>query len=111
MKSRILSALAVMLVVALPAAARAPIAVLEDGREVDASFITLPSATGGLLAVGCPSCPGKRYRLASEATFFIGKEQVTLGDLRAYLASNPEKAVLLVSPRGEEVVTQIKAQR
>jgi hypothetical protein len=111
MKSRILSAIVVMLVVALPAAARAPIAVLEDGREVDASFITLPTVLGGPLSVGCPACLSNAYVLSTDARFYVGQQEVTLADLKAYLVANPEKAVLLVSPRGENVVTRIKAQR
>ena len=111
MKSRILSAFAVMLVVALPAAARAPVAVLEDGHEVEASFITLPTVVGGPVSVACPSCLSRIFSMSNDVRFYVGQQEVTLADLRAYLAANPAKAVLIVSPRGESVITRIKAQR
>lgn len=111
MKFKFLSALAVMLVVALPAGARAPVAVLEDGREVEGSFISLPTSLGGLLSISCPACLSQRFTLSRDALFYVGEQEVTLADLKAYLVANPAKAVLVVSPRGAAVVTRIKAQR
>jgi hypothetical protein len=111
MKLKFLSALAVMVVVALPVSARAPTAVLEDGYEVEASSLTLPSFTGGMLSIGCPSCASQRFTLNSDALFYIGQQPVTFAELKAHIAANPAKAVLVVTPRGGSVVTRIKAQR
>jgi hypothetical protein len=109
MKTRILSALALMLVVALPASARNPHPVLEDGYEVEASFVSMPSSTGGLLSWGCKSCAAQRFQLASDARFYVGKQEVSFAEFKTYLAANPEKAVTIVTSRALNAVTRIKA--
>ncbi len=110
MKPRILFTLAVMLVMALPAGAR-PGAVLEDGHEVEGSFISLPASLAGQLSFGCPACAQQRFSLSRDVQFFIGEREVTLAELKLHLTAYPAKAVLIVVPRASKVVSRISAQR
>lgn len=108
MKNTILITAALLLMSAIPAHARPQHAVLEDGRELNASMITLPS-DGTVAIQGCTDCKRLSFTLSRTAQFFIGKQEVTLADLKRHLRDNPKSAVLVVSPINQPVVTRISA--
>ena len=110
MKPNLFSVIALMLVVALPVAARAPKTVLEDGREVSAEMIRLPSSMEGTLDIqGCSTCKRLTFTLSHDVQFFIGNQLVSLADLKRHFAAHPSSFVLVVSPLSQNVVTRIKA--
>jgi hypothetical protein len=84
--------------------------VLEDGREVEARMITLPSLADGTLAIqGCANCKRLTFEIAREARFYIGDIEVGFADLSRHLRSNSQVGVLVVSPKNQNVVTRIRA--
>lgn len=110
MKSSYLYAIAAMLVVALPAGAARPMnTVTEDGHELDATMLTLPSTASGTLSIqGCTACKRQTMTLSSDARFYVGKQEVTFAALKDLLATYPKSSVLVVTPVGKNVVTRIK---
>jgi hypothetical protein len=109
MKSRILLAIAAMLVVALPAAARPLHTITENGLEVVASMLRLPSSVGGTVTIqGCTACKAENLTLGADARFYVGKQEVAYAALKDLLESNPKSAVLVVTPVGKNVITRIK---
>jgi hypothetical protein len=86
--------------------------VLEDGREVIPSMLTLPTLADGLLAIqGCSSCKRIPLQLARETRFYVGKTEVNYADLQRHLRAHPNVSVLVVSPRGQKIVTRIVADQ
>ena len=84
--------------------------VLEDGREVTPAMLTLPSLPDGVLAIqGCASCKRLSLRLTRDARFYVARTQVTYADLQRHLSAHPTVSVLVVSPKGQNVVTRIVA--
>jgi hypothetical protein len=110
MKSNFLYAIAAMLVVALPASAARPIhTVTEDGHEIVATMLTLPSSASGTLSIlGCTACQRQTMTLSADARFYVGKSEVTYATLKDMLATYPKSSVLVVTPVGKNVVTRIK---
>jgi hypothetical protein len=109
MKSRILLAIAAMLVVALPSGARPLATITENGHEILASMLTLPSTDSGTLSIqGCTACTRQVMTLSPDARFFVGRHEVTYGELKNVLATYPKSSVLVVTPVGTTVVTRIK---
>jgi len=110
MKTAIITAIALLLMSSLAAHARPPRAVIEDGREVTAAMLTLPSAVNGSVAIqGCTACTRMNLTLSRTAQFFIGRQEVTLADLKRHLRDNPKSSVLVVSPINQPVVSRISA--
>jgi len=111
MKATKLTALTLAALVLLPLAGNAaPPRVLEDGREVSPSMLTLPSLADGDLAIqGCGSCKRLTFKLARNARFYVGRAEVTYADLQRYLRAHPDNAVTVVSPLGQNIVTRIQA--
>lgn len=109
MKSSYLYAIAAMLVVALPAGARPMNTVTQDGHELVATMLTLPSSASGTLSIqGCTACERQTMTLSSDARFYVGKQEVTYAMLKELLATYPNSSVLVVTPVGKNVVTRIK---
>jgi hypothetical protein len=109
MKSNFLHLIAALLVVALPAASRPLNTITEDGHEILASMLTLPSAAGGTLSIqGCTACTRQTMTLSPSARFYVGRQEVTFGELKNLLEVNPKSAVLVVTTVGTTVVTRIK---
>jgi hypothetical protein len=110
MKTAIIIATALLLTSSLTAHARPPRAVIEDGREVSAAMLTLPSALNGPLAIqGCTACTRVNLTLSPTAQFFIGRQEVSFADLKRHLRDNPKSNVLVVSPINQPVVSRISA--
>lgn len=83
--------------------------VVEDGQEINASAVRLPSAIGGSLTIkNCTDCPTFSLALKAESQMLIGGASVTLEELRQFLAANPSAPVLVVTPRGKNEVSRIK---
>lgn len=84
--------------------------VLEDGREVTPAMLTLPTLADGRLAIqGCSSCKRISLQFARAARFYVGKTEVTYPDLQRHLRAHPEVSVVVVSPKGQNIVTRIVA--
>jgi hypothetical protein len=109
MKHTVVAATAVLILSALPAFARPPVAVLEDGREVTPAMLMLPSSIDGTVSLGCPACKQTSLTLSRTAQFFIGKQEVSFADLKRHLKANPKSSVLVVSPINQKVITRISA--
>jgi len=110
MKHTVITATAVLLLSAFAALARPPHAVLEDGREVTAAMLTLPSALDGTVALqGCGACKRLTLTLSRNVQFFIGKQEVSFADLKRHLRDQPKSSVLVVSPINQNVVSRISA--
>lgn len=109
MKRRILHAMAALLVLAVPAGARPLHTITEVGHEIIASMLTLPSSTNGTLSIqGCTACQRQSMTLGADARFYIGKYEVTYGELKSVVAAYPKSPVLVVTPVGKNVVTRIR---
>lgn len=110
MKASLFSAIALMVAIALPAGARPPHAVTEDGHEFTASMFTLPSSTAGTFSVlRCTTCTRQSFTLSVTTQYFIGKGEVTFAEFRRALAEHPNADVLIVTPIGTNDVTRIKS--
>jgi hypothetical protein len=84
--------------------------VLEDGREVTPSMLTLPTLADGVLAIqGCSSCKRISLQFARTTRFYIAKTEVGYPDLQRHLRAHPNVSVLVVSPKGQKIVTRIVA--
>jgi len=108
MKSALSCIVATLLLASLPADARPPRAIVEDGWEFTASMLNLPANQDGVISVvACSEC--KRLTISPLAQFFIGKQEVRFAELKRHLDTHPTVAVLLVSPADQPVVTRITA--
>ncbi len=109
MKSKMLHGLVAALLLAPLVANAEPPRVLEDAREVLPSMLTLPSISDGTVSIqGCPTCKRLNFSLARNARFFVGLTEVSYADLQTQLRRDPKASVLVVSPRGQNIVTRIK---
>ncbi|HTU68402.1 MAG TPA: hypothetical protein VMF52_20835 [Steroidobacteraceae bacterium] len=109
MKANISSLVVAALLLATGSTQAAPPRVLEDAREVAPSMLTLPSTADGRLSIqGCSTCKRIDLAMARDVRFFVGPTEVTYSDLQRQLRTYPKAAVLVVSPRGQLVVTRIK---
>ena len=111
MKSVITASIALLLVTVLPASARPPIAAVEEGHELEATMVTLPSTADGTVSVqGCSACKQSIYTLGRESRFYIAQREVTFGEFKRYLESKPAAAVFLANTPKLNVVTRLVAQ-
>jgi hypothetical protein len=63
---------------------------VEVAMEALAGKVTLPSGPGSaLVAIPCQGCAPKSFRATRATTYFLGKQQVTLGELAAAVSSQP----------------------
>lgn len=109
MKSKMLHGFVAALLLAPLVANAEPPRVLEDAREVLPAMLTLPSLADGVVSIqGCSTCKRTNFTLARDARFFVGQTEVTLRDLQTQLRRDPNASVLVVSPRGQTIVTRIK---
>lgn len=109
MKSRILLAIAAMLVVALPSGARPLATITENGYEIVASMLTLPSADSGTLSIqGCTACTRQVLTLSPNTRFFAGQTEITYAALKDLVEKYPNSSMLVVTPVGTTVVSRIK---
>ena len=93
MKSNYLASLALTFAMLLPIAGNAAgFQVLEDGREVAASMLTLPSLADGQLSIqGCGNCKRLTFAIAPTARFYVGATEVSFADLKRHLAKQSER--------------------
>lgn len=109
MKSNMLHGFVAALLLAPLVVNAEPPRVLEDAREVLPSMLTLPSIADGTVSIqGCSTCKRINLSLARDARFFVGRTEVTFVEMQAQLRRDPKASVLVVSPRGQNIVTRIK---
>lgn len=64
---------------------------IEAAVEAPAGKVTLPSGPDSSLVMApCGSCAPKRFPTTPATTYFIGKRQVTLGELAAAVTPRPD---------------------
>ncbi len=109
MKSKLLSAFAVMVIVALPALGRPPNPVIEDGHEYEGSMLTLPASVAGeVKAIACNECLSRRYTFGEQAEFFIGKQPVSFADFKRYVTAKPSAPLTIVTKTETNVITRMR---
>jgi hypothetical protein len=111
MKSNYFASIALALAMLLPLGAIAgDTRVLEDGREVAASMLSLPQAAEGTVVIqGCTACAKVLLQIGSGTRYYIAKQEVTFADLKIHLLAHPDVAVLVVSPIRQKSITRIRA--
>ena len=66
--------------------AHSTLKIIEDAVEAPASDVTLPRWSYGLVVVrGCDGCPPNLYRVDENTVYLLGRQRVTLRDLRESL--------------------------
>jgi hypothetical protein len=84
--------------------------VLEEGHELAAEALQLPtSLNGGLGIHACSTCPNRSMQLSVDTRLMIGSTEVSLATLRDFLNANPSAMVLVVNATGKNVVLRIVA--
>jgi hypothetical protein len=69
---------------------------LERAMETSTDAVALPkSAPASIDARGCLQCPAVRMEIPATARFFVGKDQVTLGELSDYARGKSYDMVIL----------------
>lgn len=111
MKSVLTISIALLVLAVLPASARPPTGEFEQGRELEASMVTLPAAVGGTIGVqGCTACKQTDYTMAHDVRFYLAQREVSFGEFKRYLDAHPQAAVFLVNTPKVNVVTRLMAQ-
>lgn len=82
--------------------------VREHVYEAVGSQITLPgSATGELTFQACQSCRVIRLQANASTRYFLGKWEVSLAELRAYLSKNPDTFVGVMRHRDSFTLSRV----
>jgi hypothetical protein len=110
MKFALLTSIAVLMLAAVPASAKPPSGAVEDSRELEPSMISLPSALGGTVSVGCNGCARITYTMNADIRFYAHNVEVNFADFKRYVGSHPDSAVLLVTLPNQKVITRFHAQ-
>lgn len=64
---------------------------IEAAVEAQAGKVTLPSGPDSSLVMApCGGCAAKSFPTTAATTYFIGRRQVTLGELAAAVSSRPD---------------------
>lgn len=102
-------ALAAVFAAALSGPAEAVLIAGEEAVEATTLTVNLPTSEQGVIvAKTCPSCAPSVLRLTAETRFLVGKTQVTLAQLRKFVATGGTRnLVILYLPRTHAVVRLI----
>lgn len=80
----------------------------EEGIETSAHAIVLPSSTqGALLVTPCTGCTPLSLRVSAQSKYFIGANAVTLGELRAALATAGDVQLVVTYDRETKALNRI----
>ena len=91
----------------VPAVAQVAVSVSEAAIESSTEIVNLPSSVPTTLDfTPCSTCRLVRLRLDESSRFFVGRQQVTLGDLRRYAQRGPTGLDIFFS-ENTRVVTRI----
>jgi len=95
---KVLHSIAIALVLACSSSATlAAPRVLELTYEAVPSMIQLPEhATGELVFQSCAKCKSLRLRATDKTGYFLGKQQVSLQELKRYLSRTPNTGVTVM---------------
>lgn len=110
MKSAFMTSIALLVLTALPAAAKPPSGRVEDSRELEPAFISMPSVINGTVSVGCPACARETYTMKSDIRFYAAKVEVSFADFKRYIGTHPDSAVLMVTLPSQKIITRFHAQ-
>jgi hypothetical protein len=90
-----------------PAIAQVAVSVAEAALASSTEIVNLPSSVPTTLDfTPCSTCSLVRLRLDESSRFFVGRQQVTLGDLRRYAQRGPTGLDIFFS-ENTRVVTRI----
>jgi len=110
MKSALMTSIALLMLAATPASAKPPSGAVEDSRELEPSFITLPARLDGSVSVGCPACARDTYTMRADVRFYANDVEVSFAEFKSYISMHPSSAVLLVSAPNQKIITRFHAQ-
>jgi hypothetical protein len=69
----------------------------QRAHELDASMITLPTTDPGILsAMSCGTCASLSFITSPNTRYLIGKEVVTLAELRSQFIQHPKAFVVVI---------------
>ncbi len=81
---------------------------IQHAHELEASTITLPSTDPGLLtALPCSSCKSLLFNTTNTTEYRIGKQRVTLVDMKRAFQTHPGAAVLVNVTDGSNTVLRV----
>jgi hypothetical protein len=76
----------------------------EHATEASSSTVTLPSGPGStLLVIPCPACAPLSFRATSTTTYFLRKQKVTLGELKAAIGGHSVGVTVFSSVKTHEL--------
>jgi len=84
--------------------------VVSTARAFEASTDTvlLPTSEGGRITVNhCGGCSAQTFETNSATTYFVGKSQVTLAELKTFLADGRGHSVVVLASLTNSVATRI----
>nr|PZN79861.1 MAG: hypothetical protein DIU56_05115 [Pseudomonadota bacterium] len=82
----------------------------EEGIETSASSVVLPSSTeGSLLVTPCTGCAPLTLRASAQTRYFVGDNPVTLGELRAMLATAGDVQLVVTYDRETRALNRVIA--
>ncbi len=84
--------------------------VVSNSRAFEASTETvlLPTSDGGRLTVNhCSGCTAQTLETNSATTYFVGKSQVTLSQLKTYLADGRGHSMVVLASLTNSVATRV----
>jgi len=86
-----------------------PVHAVEDSHEFDGSMVSLPSGAEGRLVFSCNGCALLSLSITPTTPYYIGRQEVTLADVRKQILTNPTGCVLIATPRGKTNITRLTA--
>jgi hypothetical protein len=102
----IIAALLLSSTLSLPSMASAK--VLELGHEASLQMVRMPdSVTGELTLQTCPTCQALRLRADDRTRYQIGKQHVSLVEMKEYLAKNPATYLVVMQRKGTNELSRI----
>ncbi|HKE44698.1 MAG TPA: hypothetical protein VKB41_09200 [Steroidobacteraceae bacterium] len=80
----------------------------QSAIEASTANVTLPRTDGGsLLARGCVGCDPVLVQLGAGSRFFVGKQEVSLAELNAFLADGVTRGLTIMYDQKTRAVTRI----
>lgn len=83
-------------------------AVPQNAIEASTANLTIPRTDGGsMLARGCIGCETVLVQLGAGSRYFVGKQEVSLAQLNAFLSDGVTRGLTLMYDQKTRVVTRI----
>ena len=83
-------------------------AVSQNAIEASTANVTIPRTEGGsLLARGCVGCGAVLLQLGAGSRLFVGKQEVSLAQLNAFLADGTTRGLTIMYDQKTRAITRI----